>query len=306
MGLARFVRGRCPWGVRGPKRAAVSLSVSPHVPVQGHGRAMSALPFDIAAASVPGREHARAGRNNQDALCIRASEHGLVAVVTDGCGSQPCSEMGAQLGARRLAQAALVRLASGARVDAPTFLPGLRADVLSLLGELRGALGREVLGDFLFTVVGAVVTPALTLVFSAGDGVWALNGEVHPLGPFPGNAPPYLAYALMHGDAVPLTVQALVPTDEVHALLLGTDGVADLARLATSRLPERDELVGPLSRLWTEDRYFANPDALRRRLAMLNREAVRADFASQHLVRTPGLLPDDTTLVVLRRRMGRA
>ncbi len=256
---------------------------------------MSALPFDIAAASVLGREHARAGRNNQDALCVRGSEHGLVAVVADGCGSQPCSELGAQLGARRLAQAALVRLAEGERVDEDSFLPGLREDVLCLLGELRGELGRDAVGDFLFTVVGAVVTPSRTLVFSAGDGVWALNGEVHPLGPFPGNAPPYLAYALLRGEDVTLAPLALVPTEDVHALLLGTDGAADLARLA-----------GPLSQFWTEDRYFSNPDALRRKLALLNRESVRADFAAHRLVRTPGLLPDDTTLVVLRRRMGRA
>ncbi|MCP3143081.1 protein phosphatase 2C domain-containing protein [Pyxidicoccus xibeiensis] len=267
---------------------------------------MSALPFDIAAASVQGREHARAGRNNQDALCVRASEHGLVAVVADGCGSQPCSELGAQLGVRRLAQAALVRLAEGEHVDEATFLPGLREDVLCLLGELRGELGRDALGDFLFTLVGAVVTPSKTLVFSAGDGVWALNGEVHPLGPFPGNAPPYLAYALLRGDDTTLSTQALVPTEDVHALLLGTDGVADLARLASARLPDKEETVGPLSRLWTDDRYFANPDALRRRLSLLNREAVRADFGERRLVRTPGLLPDDTTLVVLRRRMGRA
>jgi hypothetical protein len=64
--------------------------------------------------------------------------------------------------------------------------------------------------------------------------------------------------------------------------------------------------VGPLSQFWTDDRYFANPDALRRRLTLINRESVRADFESRRLVRTPGLLPDDTTVVVLRRRMGRA
>lgn len=267
---------------------------------------MSALPFDVAAASVQGREHARAGRNNQDALCVRASEHGLVAVVADGCGSQPCSELGAQLGVRRVVQAALTRLAEGERVDEAGFLPGLREDVLCLLSELRGELGRDTLGDFLFTVVGAVVTPSHTLVFSAGDGVWSLNGEVHPLGPFPGNAPPYLAYALLRGDETPLAERALVPTQDVHALMLGTDGVADLAKLADTRLPEREESVGPLSQYWTDDRYFTNPDALRRRLAMLNRESVRADFAAHRLVRTPGLLPDDTTLVVLRRRMGRA
>ena len=290
-----------------PRTRRAALCVVPlSVPEEGHGRVMSALPFDIAAASVQGREHARAGRNNQDALCIRVSEHGLVAVVADGCGSQPCSELGAQLGVRRLVQAAQQRLLEGERVDEPGFLPGLREDLLCLLGELRGELGRDAMADFLFTVVGAVVTPSKTLIFSAGDGVWALNGEVHPLGPFPGNAPPYLAYALMGGEDVTLSTQALVPTEDVHALLLGTDGVADLARLASARLPEKEEPVGPLSRLWTDDRYFANPDALRRRLALINRESVRADFDTRRLVRTPGLLPDDTTLVVLRRRMGRA
>lgn len=292
-------------GFRGPGTSRV-FDTAPSVPFAGHGRAMPSLPFDIAAGSVQGREHARSGRNNQDALCVRASEHGLVAVVADGCGSQPCSELGAQLGVRRLAQAALARLEDGARVDEEGFLPGLREDVLELLAELRGELGREVLADFLFTLVGAVVTPAHTLVFSAGDGVWALNGEVHALGPFPGNAPPYLAYALLRGEDVPLVTRALVPTEDVHALLLGTDGVGDLARLASARVPEREEPVGPLSQFWTDDRYFANPDAVRRRLALLNREAVRADFTAHRLVRSPALLPDDTTLVVLRRRMGRA
>ncbi|MCE9671740.1 protein phosphatase 2C domain-containing protein [Myxococcus stipitatus] len=267
---------------------------------------MSTLPFELIAASVQGREHARVGRNNQDALCVLGGEQGLVAVVADGCGSQARSELGAQLGARRLAWAALERLARGARVDEDSFLPGLREDVLGLLDGLRSDLGREVLSDCLFTLVGAVVTPEQTLVFSAGDGVWALNGEIHPLGPFPGNAPPYLTYALLHDAQVPLTRLALVPTEGVRALLLGTDGVADLARLADATLPSGTERVGPLSQFWTEDRYFANPDALRRRLSLLNRESLRADFDSRRLVRSPGLLPDDTTLVVLRRRMGRA
>jgi hypothetical protein len=151
-----------------------------------------------------------------------------------------------------------------------------------------------------------VVTAEHVLVFSAGDGVWALNGELHPLGPFPGNAPPYLAYGLLKPGAGSLKLQALRPTAEVESLLLGTDGAAELGALHTARVPERDEPVGPLSQFWSEDRYFTNPDALRRRLSLLNREAVRADFATQRLVRVPGLLGDDTTLVVLRRRQARA
>jgi hypothetical protein len=263
--------------------------------------------FDVAAASVIGREHARAGRNNQDAFCLRAQGEVLAAVVADGCGSGPHSEVGAQLGARCVAQAALEVLAGGTPVEAPEYLEAVRARVLDFLTALTQRLGSSLVGEhLLFTVVGAVVTPARALVFSAGDGLWALNGEVHPLGPFPNNAPPYLAYGLLAPGAVPLARQALVPTDEVMALMLGTDGAADLSRLSEARIPERDEPVGPLSQYWTDERYFQNPDALRRRLTLLGRESVRADFTARRMVRTPGLLADDTTLIVLRRRQGRA
>ncbi|QRN98111.1 protein phosphatase 2C domain-containing protein [Archangium violaceum] len=267
---------------------------------------MSSLPFELAAATVLGREHARAGRNNQDALWARASEQGLAAVVADGCGSGAQSELGAQLGARRVVEGALSLLGQ-VPVDSPEFLQRLGADVLCLLQAVSGQLGERAIGEaLLFTIVGAVVTPEHTLVFSAGDGLWALNGEVHRLGPFPGNAPPYLAYGLLKPGVVALKANSLRPTAEVDSLLLGTDGVSDLAGLAEAQVPEREEPVGPLSQFWSEDRYFSNPDALRRRLALLNRESVRADFPARRLVRVPGLLTDDTTLVVLRRRQGRA
>jgi hypothetical protein len=264
-------------------------------------------PFDIAAASVIGREHVRAGRNNQDALCVRAEGAVLAAVVADGCGSGAHSEVGAQLGARCVAEAALDVLQGGTPVEAPEFLGEVRIRVLKFLTTLTAQLGSSLVGEhLLFTIVGAVITPEHTLVFSAGDGLWALNGTVHPLGPFPNNAPPYLAYGLLSPGAVPLERQTLVPTAEVMALMLGTDGAADLAKLSEARVPERDEPVGPLSQYWTDERYFQNPDALRRRLALLGRESVRADFTAHRLVRTPGLLVDDTTLIILRRRMGRA
>src|SRR6218665_1291667 len=263
---------------------------------------MSSLPFESAAATVLGREHARAGRNNQDAFRTRASAHGLAAVVADGCGSGAHSELGARLGAHRAVEASLSLLADGLSPDSPGFLPRLEEDLLRFLGGLATQLGRETVGEaLLFTLVGAICTPEHVLVSSAGDGLWARNGDVYRLGPFPGNAPPYLAYGLLHPGAVSLKTLAVRPTAEVDSLLLGTDGVADLMGLAEARIPERDEPVGPLSQFWSEDRYFANPDALRRRLSLFNREAVRADFPARRLVRAPGLLGDDTTLVVLRR-----
>lgn len=266
---------------------------------------MSSLAFDIAAASVIGREHLRAARNNQDAFCFDSCAQGIAAVVADGCGSGAFSELGAQAGARQVVASALRLLRHGEPVASAAFLSLLRESSLEFLRQLAHSLGRDGLQEcLLFTLVGAVVTPSHTLVFSAGDGVWALNGHVQTLGPFPGNAPPYLAYGLLPDSAVPLVRDAFVPTSEVESLLLGTDGVGDLARLAEHLVPERDEPVGPLSQFWSEPRYFRNPDALRRRLALLSRESVRVEPVSHRLVRTPGLLADDTTLVVLRRRPG--
>jgi hypothetical protein len=260
--------------------------------------------FDIAAGSVAGREHVRTGRNNQDALHVRANEHGVAAVVTDGCGSSGHSEVGSWLGARCVVEAALEALAQGARPEEPSFLDRVRSEVLRYVAEVSGRLGPDALAEaMLFTVVGAVITPEHTLIFAAGDGVWALNGKVHKLGPFPGNAPPYLTYGLLRPGMSPLERQALVPTPEVESLLLGTDGAQDLLELESTPMPESGEPVGPFSQLWEEDRFFRQPDALRRWLTLLTREHVRADFDARRLVRTPGLLGDDTTLLVLRRTL---
>src|SRR5262245_8137740 len=61
--------------------------------------------LEIAGGSIAGQMHLAAGRNNQDAYCWEASPGGLVAVVCDGCGSGPHSEVGALIGARLVVRA---------------------------------------------------------------------------------------------------------------------------------------------------------------------------------------------------------
>ena len=63
----------------------------------------------------------------------------------------------------------------------------------------------------------------------------------------------------------------------------------------------KDELVGPLSQFWSEDRYFKNRDMLRRRLTIANRDVTRADWDERALIIEHGLLPDDTTIITGRR-----
>lgn len=265
--------------------------------------------FEVAAGSVTGRDHVLAGRNNQDAYCWTCLDHALLAVVCDGCSSGKHSEVGAQIGARLLVQAMTRALSS----PAPAFWRRVRHDVLAQLRRLAehmgGSLAHTVQDCLLFTIVGALLTPLRTCVFSLGDGVILVNGDLIPLGPFPDNAPPYLAYALLdtHHGASPAAadefqMQRVLPTAAVQSLLLGTDGLEAFSSSATRPIPGKGALVGPLSQFWQEERYFTNPDAVRRTLALVNREVVQPNWEAQRLDRQHGLLPDDTTLIAIRRR----
>lgn len=280
--------------------------------------------FELAGGSVTGRSHRLAGRNNQDAYAWVATNSCAVVVVCDGCSSGRQSEVGAGLGARLLTHALLrqakhplTQAADPQQADMmPLLLERVRRAVLARLRLLAGAMSEDlhaIVADYLlFTVVGALVTPAVTAFFSLGDGVLVVNEVEYALGPFADNAPPYLAYGLLDGrgcamdEMLHFQVNALLPTEEMQSFLIGTDGVHDLAQTAARSMPGRDEPIGPLQQFWRDDGYFANPDAMRRRLAAVNRDFAALDRARGGMRRENGLLPDDTTLVVARRRAAAA
>lgn len=271
--------------------------------------------FQIAAGSIVGRNHSDplVAKPNQDAFVHRSFEDMSFAVVCDGCSSGAHSEVGASLGARLIVQSISTRLLDAYQVsqsDPEGFLERVRQDVLAEIRVLANRMGgsfTETIGDyFLFTVMGALVTPGWTCVFSNGDGVYFVNGQAYSIGPFPGNEPPYFAYSLVQSKFEPnslnFEIKELFPTDGVFSLLIGSDGVTDLIDSEQRSLPGKEEVLGPISQFWEEDRYFNNPDNVRRRLALANQRSVRIDPNGQRLVRENGLLPDDTTLVVFRRK----
>lgn len=262
--------------------------------------------YEIAGGTVTGRSHVLSGKPNQDAHAWLCRGEVLVAVVCDGCGSSAHSEVGAQLGARLCTARLAARLAEGAALDDPALWDGLRGDVLGTLGALGAAMGGRladtVADHFLFTVVGLAFRGDEGCVFAAGDGIAAVDGAVTRLGPFPGNEPPYLAYGLLSASAPGFSVVRTFTG--ARSALLGTDGAADLADLAARPLPGGGAEVGPLSQLWEQDRYFENGDALRRRLALVNREVTRPRWDERRIERDVGLLGDDTTVVVVRRKAG--
>ncbi len=271
--------------------------------------------FEIAGGSVSGRSHLLAGKGNQDAYHWSIQERSLVVAVCDGCGSGTQSEVGAALGARLLVAEASRAIALGGAVDSPALWEEVRTNVLARLSDLASAMGGKrshlVSEMLLFTVVGLAVAPERAVIFAAGDGLFAVGDDVERLGPFPRNEPPYLGYGLLDEDPLAASsprifVHRALPTSDLATVLLGTDGAADLLDLEDRLVPGGEgEVVGPLRRFWEDDHHFTNRDAVRRRLARINREITRPVWSERRLAKEPGLLEDDTTIVVIRRRRER-
>jgi serine/threonine protein phosphatase PrpC len=252
--------------------------------------------FEYAIGSIIGRNHVLAGKNNQDAYQIIANEKFIIAVVCDGCGSGKHSEVGAKLGAR-LVIAEITNLLNqegnqDSEISNPEFWNLVKHNLLQKLKDFvmltNGDM--EFVNDYLlFTILGTVITDLETVTFSMGDGAIAINGELNQIPAYPDNAPPYLAYGLYKPDAINFEIRDRLPTSELESLLIATDGIDDLVK------------VEDIHQFWQEDRYFKNPDAIRRKLAMLNREEVKPDWNRKELTKRSGVLSDDTSLVVIRR-----
>ncbi|HYD93126.1 MAG TPA: protein phosphatase 2C domain-containing protein [Candidatus Paceibacterota bacterium] len=271
---------------------------------------MELLPFSVAGGSVPGTEHTKPGQpgwtNNQDAFAWSQVPGALAAVVCDGCGGAPKSEVGSQLAAPFIALR-LAELCRSMSVDEALLLVNLQ--LKNFLSATANHLAHSVhdvpniAGDyFLFTVLGVVMTPERTVIFEAGDGVYAVNGEVVCIPPYPDNAPPYLGHRLTGWypqEKIGIRIRADLPTAKVNTILIGTDGVADAIAVADELLPgkRQGEVFGPIQQFVENDLFVRNPDAIRRRLALANRELVDGEHIKK------GLLPDDTTLVVVQRRI---
>lgn len=246
---------------------------------------MTLTGFVAAAGSTVGARHRHADRPSQDAFALHRFPGGLAAVVADGCGSRPRSELGAALGARMCCRA--LELASRRSPSGPELVADALGSLLTRLGRVLGSLPaateHEVSDAFLFTLLGAVVTESQAVVFALGDGIVALNGEVHLLDQ--DNAPSYLGYHLLDRTA-PAARCWTLETRALESLLLGSDGLGDL---------------GALDELWTEPRYVTRPDALRRRLTLASRDAQHIDWEARRVLRQPARLRDDATCVVVRR-----
>ena len=244
--------------------------------------------WQLAGGSIPGSDHTMPGKplwkNNQDAFLIHQDAHATIAIVSDGCGSGSSSEVGAQIGVRLLAEI-LKDLAQ--RGISPNW-ECIRMELLSQISVMARAMGVSfsgVVGEyFLFSLLGVYITQDRAWLFSCGDGMYAIDGMIRKLGPFPDNAPPYLSYGLLGESAPPFLITEHDPST-IQTIALGTDG--------TDYIADLDKTLAE----WAEtDALFRNPDGLRRQLAIMNLEKI-----DKGILR-PGPLKDDTTVILLRHQ----
>ncbi len=283
--------------------------------------------FEMAAGTTTGSMHRRVDKNNQDAYGMTQLPNMLLAIVSDGAskgfmgpmGDWTHSEVGAQLSTRWLLFLVqkyctkFLQRPHQLSEDSPfPYWEDIRQELIYLLQQcavhMDGNIVERIVDYFLCTVLGVMVTPYGICTFSIGDGVFILNGDVHIIGPFPDNKPPYPAYAITGStitegrqNLLSFTVNYL-PVTDLRSLVVGTDGLVDLVDLSGHTIPGTSEAVGPITQLWTDDSHFTNPVALTRYLSRVNRHSVQLDRQAVKLVSHTGLLKDDTTCVVIRRR----
>lgn len=154
-----------------------------------------------------------------------------VAVVCDGCGSSPRSEFGATLLASALSAAALRHLAAG--TPARALGPLLARHAVRALARAAHTLSSSVRGPaFERAVETHLLSTALVLaedgedlaVFAWGDGVIAIEDDVTVVDA--GDAPPYLAYALLgERDASCPRFACTMPVRCARRVAIATDGL---------------------------------------------------------------------------------
>jgi hypothetical protein len=154
----------------------------------------------VRAGSIIGIDHAQRQTNCQDSYSLIETEQEVIGIVCDGCSEGAHSEVGATLAARYLAQQAAHLLAHGTTLlDMPVHL---HTRLISFLNEFVCLMQPENPVEFirqhlLFTVVGTVITPSGGVIFTAGDGMVAIDATAVTIDQ--SNQPAYIAYHLLLG-----------------------------------------------------------------------------------------------------------
>lgn len=267
--------------------------------------------FDVIAGSVTGTGHRLCGKNNQDAYHWISDEKVITAVVCDGCSSSLYSEVGAKLIARYVSEKAAWLIRQGKGVKGSEILKILEVLIVKFLKTLTEKFQNQdsaIDEMFLATIIGAMITPAWMTIFSFGDGIFGVNGQINVIDQ--NNAPAYIGYKIKPGlyfvDSAEMgfCIQAEMPTEDVKTLILASDGAFELQEKAENVISifGQEEKIGNLSQFEADERYIKNPTLLQKRLLQLNTEKNQIDWENEEIQKFPGIFKDDATIVLIKRR----
>lgn len=265
--------------------------------------------FKVAGGSVIGARHLSKGKNNQDSFHIQKNNDTIVAVVTDGCGSSKNSEVGAKIGAQNTVKIInsylkqYVENRSAWKQDGAVW-ENINYDIVknisNSVNQIKGGHVDVLMDYFLFTIIGFIITDDLTYIFNIGDGAWIENGNINKIGPFPGNAPPFIGYACLKNNFLfkeslssyntDFNVK-IFNTENIESLLIGSDGILDFIDAEKKEVPGTKRAIGNISQFWQKKEYFEDEFAISEKLNKIN--CINS--------KNSGLLQDDTTLIVARR-----
>ncbi len=270
----------------------------------------------IAGGSIAGTDHIKTGQpgftNNHDSFSWEKNDDVLVSVIADGCGSSKHCEVGAKIASKILSKLIFDQinrlLQSGDNPQLKSnFWNRIKMSFISKLSVLAESMGdsiSEIVNQyFLFTIIGIVIVRGKAYIFSCGDGVYIIDGEIKESGPFPANAPPYIMYNITgsalfdeNPSLLDISIKEILEPKQYDNILLGSDGVLDLIKASDKTIPNTNNIVGDISQFWEEDKYVDNSSMITRKLSLFNRESI---YNGRLL---PGLLKDDTTLVVIKKK----
>jgi hypothetical protein len=147
------------------------LSAAPAPPAAPAGR------WRVAAASVQGAAHLRAGVPCQDAHRWRALPGGgLVAAVADGAGSAPLADAGARLAVDAAVAWVADALAADPDADPAAALEGAFRAALEAVRAGAAARGVDP-SELATTLAAAMATPARVTAAQVGDGAVVVRGR---------------------------------------------------------------------------------------------------------------------------------
>lgn len=257
--------------------------------------------YQLAGGSTIGRDHRMVPKNNQDSWSIWQYDNLTIAIVADGCGSGMHSEVGAKLGVQMLGTCLRKEYERWGQINWQRVQRNMLTQLDSVVQVMGEDYSKIVETYMLFTLLGVVIDDQQATFFALGDGSIIINGQAVAIGPLQNNTPPYLGYGLILNelmiDVNTITLEPILemPVDQLSSFLIATDGIDDAIRNSQNTLPGLDKPIGTIEQFWQNDRYFGNnPELLSRQLKLIGR-----DWPTTHP--QPGLLGDDTTVIVGRR-----